>query len=299
MTGYQGEADLAAEREIDLRGWLNAALSRWWIAAIGLVIGIIIGAIYSLPGGSTYSATALIAPGQAFNPAGNAVVLTYLTSQTAINTIATAPATIALAAAQSGIGPGELRGHINTYAVNQNSGEISNTVSPVRAGVLEAVTVDLNSARKADEAADAIARIIQADTLSPYVRQALNINTVRLKGYAIRLTTLKQKIAYLTKALKQPGITLDQGLLLSIQLDEAEATYGQTQDAQLTTQQAQSLADEVERTQIIELAKAQKSTARSRRNSVLFGGLIGLIAGSIVALVVGLRAARSAPPVTA
>ena len=295
MSGDQGAPDLGAEREIDLRGWLDAFRSRWPIAVAGLVIGVIVGVLYSLTGGSTYTATALIAPGQAFNPAGNAVVLTYLTSQTAINTIANAPATVAVAAAQSGIGPGELRGHINTYGVNENTGQVSSTVAPDRAAVLEAISVDQNTAKKAEDAANAIARAIQTQTLSPYVRQSLNINAARLKSFAIRLTTLKQKIAYLTQALKRPGLPLDQGLLLSIQLDEAEATYGQTQDAQLTTQQSQSLADQVERTQIIELAKAQKSTARSRRNSVLFGGLIGLVAGSIVALIVGLRAARTAP----
>ena len=299
MTGDPGAPDLGAEREIDLRGWLDAFRSRWPIAVAGLVIGIIIGAIYSLPGGSTYSATALIAPGQAFNPAGNAAVLTYLTSQTAIDTIATSPATIAAAAAKAGIGPGELSGHVSVSGVNENTGQSSNTQSPGKAAVLVAITAQQNSAKKAEEAADAVARIVQARTTSPYVLQSLHINAARLDSYARRLVTLKQKITYLTKALDQPGLSLDTGLLLTIHLDEAEATYGQTQDAQLTTQQAQSLAEEVERTQIIQLAKAQKSTARSRRNSVLFGGLIGLIAGSIVALVVGLRAARSAPPVTA
>ena len=299
MTGDQGAADLGAEREIDLRGWLTAFRSRWPIALAGLVIGVVIGALYSLTGGSTYTASALIAPGQAFNPAGNAAVLSYLTSQTAIDTIATSAATIAAAAAKAGIGPGELRGHVSVSGVNENTGQTSNTQSPGKAAVLVAITVNQNSGKKAAEAADAIASIVQARTTSPYVLQSLNINSARLRSYAVRLGTLKQKIKFLTEALKQPGIALDQGLLLTIQLDEAEATYGQTQNAQLTTQQQQSLAEQVEKTQIIQLAKAQKSTARSRRNSVLFGGLIGLIAGSIVALIVGLRATRSAAPATA
>ena len=70
MTGDQMVTDPGAEREIDLRKWVDALVSRWWIAVIGLVIGVVIGAIYSLSGGSTYTATALIARGQAFSPGG-------------------------------------------------------------------------------------------------------------------------------------------------------------------------------------------------------------------------------------
>src|SRR6516165_5224046 len=84
MSGDKPAADLEAEREIDLRSWLDALRSRWWIAVAGLVIGAVIGGVYSLSGGSTYVATAFIAPGQAFNPSGNSPVLTYLTSQAAI-----------------------------------------------------------------------------------------------------------------------------------------------------------------------------------------------------------------------
>ena len=48
----------------------------------GVVAGIVVGGLYSLSGGSPYEATARIAPGQAFNPAGSPV-FTYLTNPTA------------------------------------------------------------------------------------------------------------------------------------------------------------------------------------------------------------------------
>ena len=88
-----------------------------------------------------------------------------------------------------------------------------------------------------------------------------------------RLVTLKQT-DHLPDARRSTsrGSASTQACCSTIQLDEAQATYDQNQNAQLTTQQAQSLAEQVEKTQIIQLAKAQKSTARSRRNSVLFGG---------------------------
>src|SRR4051812_43740240 len=111
MTADPVATDLGAEREIDLRSWLDALRSRWWLAVAGLVAGVIIGAVYSLSGGSTFNATAYIAPGQAFNPSGSSPVLTYLTNQTAINTLATSAAAIEYAANKAGVPIGKLRGH--------------------------------------------------------------------------------------------------------------------------------------------------------------------------------------------
>src|SRR6201987_415251 len=100
MTAEKPGADLDAEREIDLRSWLDALRSRWWIAVAGLVVGAVIGGVYSLSGGSPRNATAFIAPGQAFNPSGNSPVLTYPTSQAAINKLATSAAAVEYAAAR-------------------------------------------------------------------------------------------------------------------------------------------------------------------------------------------------------
>ena len=49
------------------------------------------------------------------------------------------------------------------------------------------------------------------------------------------------------------------------------------------------LAEDIEVAQIINLAASSKVTSRSRRDSVVFGGVIGLLIGLIVALYLGLR----------
>jgi len=81
-------------------------------------------------------------------------------------------------------------------------------------------------------------------------------------------------------------------LVLVSELDQAEAALGSTLDSQTTTEQEQTLAQSVEQTQIISLAKSEKSTARSPRNSVLVGALIGLLLGAIAAIVVESRVSR-------
>src|SRR5262245_30911079 len=102
-TGNSPTPDLDAERDIDLRRAWARIRRPWWLAALGVAIGIVVGALYSVRGGSLYEAQATIAPGQAFNPGGNNAVLTYLTNQTAINQIATSETTIQEAAADIGV----------------------------------------------------------------------------------------------------------------------------------------------------------------------------------------------------
>jgi uncharacterized protein involved in exopolysaccharide biosynthesis len=292
MSADRSATDLGAEREIDLRKWRDALVARWWIALAGLVAGVVVGAVYGLSGGSAYTATALIAPGQAFNPSGNTQVQTYLTSQAAINKIATSNLTLEEAANKAGIGVGQLRGHVTTAAVDQNTG--STTSSTTRNAVLVEITVQLSKKKKSEDAANAIANVVKSTTTSPYVNQSIAIIASRLKSYAARLITEKQRVNASAKALAQTGLTIDQSLLLSIQADTALANYDQTQNAQLTAQQQQILSEQIEKTQIIQRAVAQKTTARSRRNSVAVGALIGLIIGAIVAMYLGLRRPRPA-----
>lgn len=293
MSTDKAAADLQAERDIDLRSWLDALRSRWWIAVAGLVIGAVFGGVYSLSGGSTWVATAFIAPGQAFNPSGSSPVLTYLTSQAAINKLATSAAALEYASARSGVPLGKLRGAVSTSAVNQQTGASSSS-STQRNAVLVSIQVQLDKKTKAERAADAITRFIQNETTSSYVKHSIQIYDTLIKNLEQRQVTSQARVTALTQAAKQPGLSLDQQLLLAIQLDQAQATLGQTINSLETTRQQQLLAQQVEQTQIIQSAKAEKTVARSRRNSVVVGAVIGLLIGAIVAVIVGLRGRRTA-----
>jgi uncharacterized protein involved in exopolysaccharide biosynthesis len=284
--------DLAAEREIDLGRWKQAAVDRWWIVLAGVVAGAIVGALYSLSGATSYTATALIAPGQAFNPSGSTPVLTYLTSETAIRELATQEATLAAAAAKAGIGIGQLRGHVSVSAVNQTSGSGSSN----RNAVLVDITVRQRKPKRAEDAANALAAVIRQKTTSHYVRQSFTIYQQRLTNFKARINTLTKRIATLNDVLaNSKELQPFDRLVVVSQLDQAEAALGSTLDSQTATQQQLTLAQSVEQTQIIQQAKAEKSAARSRRNSILVGVLIGLIAGAIVAIVVETRSRRARP----
>jgi capsular polysaccharide biosynthesis protein len=278
--------DPDAEREVDLARLRDIAVAQWWVILAGVVAGMVLGGLYSLSASGVYRATARIAPGQAFNPSGSSPVLTYLTNLTAINEIATSEATLQEVAEKVGVGVGQLRGHVSTAA----AGEGTNTVSR-----LVDITVQLNKKKKAEDAANAVAEVVRRTTTSRYVRQSIAIYGARIDNYNARLKTLQQRIELLDQALKDPGLTLDQRLLLAIQLDQAQGTQGQTIDSLTNAEQQQILAQDVQQTQIIQEATAAKTSARSSRNSILVGALLGLIVGVIAAVVLDRRASRSRP----
>src|SRR4051794_3900106 len=120
MTAVPPGPETDAEREIDLVALGRAVLGLWWIVALGVVGGAIVGAFFALSGANVYEATARIAPGQAFNPSGNSAVLTYLTNQHAVNEIATSETTLEEAAAKAGIPLGQLHGKVSTVAVTDS-----------------------------------------------------------------------------------------------------------------------------------------------------------------------------------
>ena len=78
-------------------------------------------------------------------------------------------------------------------------------------------------------------------------------------------------------------------LVLADELNNQIAIQGQLQTEQLSNQQSWTLAQDTEVAQIINPAVSVKATAPSRRNSLVFGALIGVLLGALVALVVGLR----------
>jgi capsular polysaccharide biosynthesis protein len=288
VTGNSPALDPEAEREIDLRGLWAGIKRQWWVVVVGVVAGIVVGALWSLAGGSSWEATARLAPGQAFSPSGSPVFL-YLSNPTAINSLATSATTVEKAAARAGVSPSQLRGRISTDAVNAEG------TTTQRNAVLVLVTVRMNKKKRAEDAANAVAQVLATTTTNRYVRQTIEIYKTRIRNFNQRLTTIRERIDAINKALAEENLSLNERLLLTIQLDQAQATQGQTIDSLTTAQQQRILAEDVSRTTIVQDARATRTSARSRRTSILVGALIGLIGGLIAAIVVDRRASRPHP----
>jgi len=279
--------DAGVEREIDLGRWKQAAVERWWLVAAGLVIGAIIGALYSLAGGSVWEASVLIAPGQPFSPQGSPV-LSYTSSPRGIEQVVTSQAALKRAARAAGIGVGALQGHVSTTTVS--TGASSSTAS--RGATLIRITVQLHKPKHAEDAANALGQIVRNDT-SPYVKQSLAAYATQIASFESQLSQLQKRINVLNGVLGRSSLSDIEKLIVAGQADNAQTRFGTISDNLSLVRQQQTLAKSVELATIIEPAAAVKTTARSRRNSILVGALIGIIVGAIVAIAADVRSRRT------
>jgi capsular polysaccharide biosynthesis protein len=286
MSGV--DPDIGSEREIDLARWRAAIVARWWIVAAGLLAGAVIGAILSLSGGSVYQASVLISPGQAFSPSG-APVLSYNSSPRGINSLVTSESVLKQAAQAAHINVSQLRGNVNTTSVLTGTGVVA-----TRGTVLVRITVQLKKAIPAATAANTLGAVIIAQSKSPYVRRSVGVLQAQIKGFGTQLTALASQIQLLDKEIQVPSLTDIEKIILVSEVNNALLRQASISNDLASAQQQLSLVQTIEYAQRIgPPADAVKTTARSRRNSVLIGALIGLILGAIAAIVAESRTRRS------
>jgi hypothetical protein len=279
--------DLDAEREVDLARWRRALVALWWIPIGGLVLGAIVGVLYSFRGSSNYKASALISLGQPVSP-GGALVNGFGTNPRAISQIVGSAAAQADAADRADMRPSALRGRISVAQVGTATGSAA-----TRAAALISLTVTGSKPSTTAAAANALATIVVDQTTAPYV--GLKIRTFRTT-----LTHVDEQIAAVNKLLtattaaEKAAKNLDplQQLVIVSQEDNAETRLGNLIGQQETLQQQLAFATEVESAKVVEAAKAVKSTARSRSTSLIVGALIGLILGAFVAIAADARGSR-------
>ena len=272
-------ADLDAEREIDLARWRRALTALWWLPVAGLVLGAILGFVFSTGGGTSFKATALISLGQPVSP-GGVVIASFATNPRAISEITSSASAQEGAAHVAGLQPGVLRGHVSVATVGTATGAGAARTTP-----LIALTVTGKNGEKIAAATNELARIVVARTTAPYVgtkiktyNSVLETTNKQLKSLSVRLTALETALA---KSRLDP---LNQLVLVS-QVDNAEQRQGNLLDQKATTTQQLAFAINVESAKIVTEAAPVAASAHSKRTSLVVGALIGLILGAIAAIV--------------
>jgi uncharacterized protein involved in exopolysaccharide biosynthesis len=272
-------ADLNAEREVDLARWRRALAALWWLPVAGLVLGAIVGYLFAVGGSSHYKASALISLGQPVSP-GGVVIASYNTNPRAISEITSSAAAQEQAAKAAGMHPGALRGNVSVGVVGTQTG-----TGAARTAPLISVTVGGKVGRKTEDAANALARIVVADTTAPYVGKKIATYQSVLRTTDTQLASINTRLSALQKAVAKSNLApLDQLVLIS-QVDNAEQRQGNLLDQKATTEQQLAFAQNVESAKIVTPAASVLSTAHSKKTSVVIGALIGLLIGAIVAIV--------------
>ena len=279
--------DDLAEREVDLSRWRSALVAFWWIPVAGLVLGAIVGVLFSFRGGTDYKASALISLGQPVSP-GGVVISSFGTNPRAVAQIVSSASAQEQAERIAGMRSGALRGKVSVAQVGAAG------AGAARQTPLISLTVQGTQARKTQAAANALSRRVVALTTAPYVGTKIATYSQVLNTTNSQLASISVRLAALNKAIKGSNLApLDQLVLIS-QIDNAEQRQGNLYDQKATTQQQLAFAKNVESAKVITLARAQKASAHSRRSSLLVGALIGLLLGAAAAIVLGPRGRRAA-----
>jgi uncharacterized protein involved in exopolysaccharide biosynthesis len=270
--------DFEAEQEVDFGRYWSAIVARWWLPLAGLIVGAVLGYLVSLGGSDVYQAKATIYLGQPLGPGGSTAVQSLATNPTTVKQIVTARSTINNVAAAAGMRSRELRGHVSTQTV-------SGAVARLGQNPLVTVTVTGHAPRKVAFAANELA-VVVVDEVSTYVRAKVRYLQRQLQAETRELDSIDGRIRALQIAVR-PGSSLStaERLILVNVLGSAEQERRQVVDDQTTTQQQLTFAKNVESAQVVTHAVATKATARSHRNSLLVGAVIGLLLGALAAFV--------------
>ena len=270
--------ELDAERDVDLHRHWDSVTTRWWLPVGGLVAGIIVGYLVSLGGAQVYKAKATVYLGQPLSQ-GGVQVQSPATNPSTVRTIVTAESTIQRVARDAGLRPDQLRGRVSTQAVTGN-------ISRLGQNPLVAITVTGHARRPVARAANDLARrAVFSDALAGYTRTKIQNLQRQVDQEEAAIATLDRNLKAQQAALGDgSGLSTSERLIALGQINGLQQQLA-TLTGQLTTNQQQlALAKDVEAPQLMTLAAATKTTARSRRNTVIVAALIGLLLGIVAAL---------------
>lgn len=289
MATLKDFPDLEAEREVELRRHWDTIATHWWLLLAGLVAGMVIGYLISLGGSQVYKARAVVYLGQPLSP-GGVQVQSQATNPSTVRQIVTSEQTIDAVARKVGLKPSQLRGHVSTQAV-------SGAITRLGQNPLVSISVTGHLRAKVARAANALATaVVNAPALAGYSKTKISSLELLVQSEQTALTSLDKNIREQQAALRgASGLSTVERLIAVGQLNGLQQSRQLVADQLTTNQQQLALAKDVEAPQITTGAVATKTTARSRRNTVIVAGLIGLILGGIAALLYepALRSVRS------
>jgi hypothetical protein len=252
------------EQEVDLGKWWGAIVARWWLPVAGFVIGAFIGYVISLGGKEVWKASANLYLGASYSSVGGVFLQGPQSNPATAGTIARAESSIQTAAARAGMPAGALRGNVSTQSISTGAGSsiVRTTGNP-----LVKITVQASTAHRAAAAANALAGVV-VERLSPYADRKIDALKQRIADDQTQIDAIRRASSAGDAATKA---------VLAVQI-------GDLLDDQLQAKQLLIQAQEIERPRVLTRAAAVKTTARSKRNSVVVAAFLGLVIGLIAAL---------------
>jgi len=261
--------DPEAEQEVDFARYARMLARRWWLVAIGVVAGAVIGYLVSLGGAKLYSATATIYVGQPYN--GTTPIITQQTNPSMIGQIANAQSIDAKVATKCSTKAGKVTVESFRKGISVQKVATASTVTKSLAAVNPLVTLTVQTAKgkvaacAANLLADAAVAGIDTYPKAQIASYKKHVAADSAAINAINAAIADPTVAGTDKAVLQQSLRSDQADL---------STY-----AQLLL-----VAKQVEMPKVTIRAGAHQVSAQSSRNTVVIAALIGLILGVLAAL---------------
>ena len=272
-------AGVEAEQEVDLGRYGRAIARRWWIVLGAALLGALIGWLVSLGGGDVYRATATVYLGQPLSPSGSAQIQSLATNPATVGQIVRSQAVVRDVAEEVGIRPAKLRSGISTKTV-------SGAVARQGQNPLVEVTVRGPWRRESAEAANLLAARVVDEVDASYTEVKIRTLTDQLDSLEMQLGSVDARLDELADAVLAPGLDSTGKLTLGVLLTTLEQRRAQIVEDLTTTEQLLTLAENVEASRIVTDASSSQVAARNRRNSIVVGAVVGLLAGIALALLV-------------
>jgi len=272
--------DLEGEEELELGKYWSALVARWWLPVAGLVAGIVVGYLLSLGGHQVFQAKSTVYLGQPLSPTGSGQINGLSTNPSTVKQVVLAPFWQHQAERKAGLPNGALRGNVSTQAV----AGVAAALGRVGQNPLVNIVVTGKQPARIAHAADALAAIVVNQVSGGYVTTKIKNLQATIAASKLELASVNARISSLQAEVQNGGLSTVERLLFANQIGLAVQEQRQVTDDLSSNQQLLALAQNVEQSKLITPARAVKTTARSRRNSVLVGALIGLLLGIIAAL---------------
>ena len=267
------------EDELELGRYWGALVRRWWLPLGGLVGGIVVGYLLSLGGNQVYQAQATIYLGQPLSSSGTPLP-SLSTNPSAVRQVVLSPFFQHEAERAAGLPVGSLRGHVSIQSIAGAAPALGRTGQ----NPLDQIVVTGSRPARIAEAADALGRMAATQVSAGYVSTKIAYLKRQVAAQNAALASIDRTIAILKQGANATGLSTPERLIIASQLNAQTLQRSQVVDQAATYQNQLTLAQTVEASKLVVPASAVRTTARSRRNSVAVGGLIGLLLGIIAAL---------------
>src|SRR3954452_209270 len=269
--------DREAEQEVDFGRYVRLLGARWWLLAAGLVVGAVIGYLISLGGNQVYSAPATISLVQPYTPTASSLIQDPQTNPSSVGQIVSNQVVDNTVATLCHTAPAKFDKGVSTQAVATGA-----STKGGGAAINPLVKVSVQS-KKGKVAACA------ANGLAASVVKKLGVYP------AAKIANLKAQIASDDEGIETINTAIEKGSISDTDKLLLQTTLRSYQTDRTANSQLLLLATKVESPYVFANAASHKVTARSRRNTVLIGALIGLILGALAALLWEPVSARVTP----